>query len=175
VNRLEALYELAYLRVYAAWEMYLEALFLRFLCGYASRAGQETLVAGGYFQTLAAAETAVLSGGSFLLWHQTTKVIQRCKKFIKSGTPGCPAVMESVIASNQARLDHLACIRHRIVHTHQKDAKNNFDAATLHFVGRVYPGSRPGRFLRTRHTPNKRPRWLDATIREFARLLRQMV
>ena len=41
VVKLEALYELAYLRVFAAWEMCLEAVFYRSLCGYASAAGQE--------------------------------------------------------------------------------------------------------------------------------------
>jgi hypothetical protein len=60
VPRLEALCELAFLRVFSAWEACLEAVFFRSLCGYASRIGRETLVAGGYFPTVAAAETSVL-------------------------------------------------------------------------------------------------------------------
>src|SRR5437867_174062 len=77
ISRLEALYELAYLRVFAAWETCLESLLCRSLCGYASSAGQETLVpgvlpagvAGPYFPTLAAAEKFVLGTAPFKLWH----------------------------------------------------------------------------------------------------------
>jgi hypothetical protein len=60
INRLEALYELAYLRTFAAWEVYLEGVFYRSLCGYASAAGQETLVTGSYYPSVAAAQAAVL-------------------------------------------------------------------------------------------------------------------
>src|SRR5260370_42213333 len=62
VVKLEALYELAYLRVFAAWEMCLEAVFYRSLCGYASAAGQETLVSASYYPNLAAAASALLGG-----------------------------------------------------------------------------------------------------------------
>jgi len=33
-GRLEALYEMAYLRLFIAWELFLEESFLRYLCGY---------------------------------------------------------------------------------------------------------------------------------------------
>src|SRR4029077_1888067 len=89
--RLEALYELAYLRVFAAWEMCLEAVFYRSLCGFASAAGKETLVSGRYYSTLAAAESAVLGNRSYVLWHNPQHVIDRCQKFIRSGVPGCPS------------------------------------------------------------------------------------
>src|SRR5580658_4258475 len=80
--RLEALYELAYLRVFAAWESYLEAIFYRSLCGYASAAGQEQLIRGAYFPSLAAAEADVLGAHTYALWHKPQKVIDRCKKYI---------------------------------------------------------------------------------------------
>src|SRR5947207_1926265 len=83
-SRLEALYELAYLRAFASWEMCLEAVFYRSLCGYASAAGQETPISGLYYPTVAAAESAVLGRRSFVLWHNPQQVIDRCKQFIKS-------------------------------------------------------------------------------------------
>src|SRR3989442_15335772 len=49
--RLEALYELAYLRVFSAWETCLESIFYRSLCGFASTAGQEPLMTGNFFPT----------------------------------------------------------------------------------------------------------------------------
>lgn len=171
ILRLEALYELAYLRSFAAWEMYQEAVFLRSVCGYASAAGQETPVSGTYFPSLAAAEAAVLAGNTYMLWHSPQKVINRCKKFIGPG----PQLQELTIASNFARLDSFAATRHRIVHE-QLDAKRKFDAATLLFAGRTYPSSRPGKFLRDWDISQNPPqRWLGVAINELTSLLTQMI
>jgi hypothetical protein len=175
VRRLEALHELAYLRAFAAWEACLEAVFYRSLCGYASTAGQETLVRGHYFPSVAAAESAVLSGKSYILWHDPQRVIDRCRSFIRSGASGCPCVLATTISSNLTRLAHFAAARHRIVHD-QADAQRKFDAATMQIAGRTYPSSRPGRFLRdwdTSTSPQRR--WLDVLIGELASLANQIV
>jgi hypothetical protein len=39
VARVELLYELAYLRIFVEWELFLEQTFLRYLCGYVSIGG----------------------------------------------------------------------------------------------------------------------------------------
>jgi hypothetical protein len=49
ITRLESLYELAFLRVFAAWEACQELVFIRSLCGCASAKGQETLRTGAHF------------------------------------------------------------------------------------------------------------------------------
>jgi len=173
--RLEALYELAYLRVFAAWEVCLEAVFYRSLCGYASRAGQEVTVGGGYYRSVAAAELAVLSGRSYALWHNPQNVINRCKQFIKSGAAGGPGVQENMLSANFSRLSNFATIRHRIVHD-QQDAKQKFDGVTLTIAARTYPSSRPGKFLRDwdRSTTPQR-RWLEVAILEMIGLMSQIV
>ena len=169
IPRLEALYELAYLRVFAAWENCLEGIFYRSLCGYASTAGQETLVAGSYYPSLSAAEAAVLAGNTYALWHNPTRVVRRCQQFIRTGQ------QERTINSNLTRLDHLSNARHRVVHD-QKDAKRKFDAATTSFVGRTYLASRPGKFLRDWDLSTSPPqRWLDTVTSELTGLARQMV
>jgi len=175
IIRLESLYELAYLKVFAAWEMYLEAIFYRSLCGYVSTAGQESLVRGPFFPDLAAAESAVLAGRSYVLWHNPQHVIDRCRQYFKSGVPGCPCIQETTISSNLTRLVDLASIRHRIVHD-QTDAKRKCDIATLHIAGRTYLSSRPGRFLRDWDrsvAPHRR--WLEVTIAELTALIGQIV
>jgi hypothetical protein len=175
VGNLEALHELAYLRAFAAWEAFLEAVFYRFLCGYTSTAGQETLVSGNYYPSLTAAEVAVLGPKkTYLLWHSPRVVIARCQQYIRSGK-GFPARQETVLASHVARLDSFAATRHRIVHD-QADARRKFDAATLHIAGRTYPASRPGRFLRDwDHSTLPPKRWLDVAIDELAALAGQIV
>lgn len=116
--RLEALYELAFLRVFAAWEMCLEAVFYRSLCGYASATGQETMLKGSYFPSLSAAELAALGPKkSYLLWHDPQQVINRCRGYMAAG----PCLQETTIASNLARIGQLSATRHRIVHN-QNDA-----------------------------------------------------
>jgi len=174
-TRLEALYELAFLRVFAAWEMCLEAIFYRSLCGYASAAGQEILVSGGYYPNLAAAESAVLGTQQYVLWHNPQKVIDRCRRFIRSGHPGCPSIQEITISSNLTTLVNLAATRHRIVHDHA-DAKRKFDGATLQIAARTYPAARPGKFLRdwdTSTLPHRR--WLEVTVAELTAFTRQIV
>jgi hypothetical protein len=172
--KLEALYELAFLRVFAGWEACLEAVFYRSLCGYASSAGQETLLSGAYYPSVAAAEAAVLGTRSFVLWHNPNAVVARCQQFIRSGR-GYPSLQEITISSNLTRLVHLASARHRIVHD-QADAKRKFDDAALHFAGRTYPASRPGKFLRDwdRSTAPAR-RWLEVTISDLTGLASQIV
>lgn len=175
MGRLEALYELAYLRAFAAWEICLEAVFYRSLCGYASSAGQETLVSGNYYPNLATAEAAVLGKNSYYLWHNPQRVIKRCKGYIKSGIPGCPALQETILASNLSNLADFSFIRHRIVHD-QSDGKQKFDGATLRLAGRTYPASRPGRFLRDWSSPASRQmRWLEAIVSELVALTKQLV
>ena len=176
-SRLEALYELAYMRTFAAWEYCLESIFFRSLCGYSSAAGQELIAVNGgvYFRTIATAEAAVLGPRrSFLLWGTPNVVITRCQQHFRSGV-GCPCQQEMVISSHLARLEHLASIRNRIVHD-QNDARSKFDVAALSIAGRTYGGSRPGKLLRDWDSTTAPPRrWLETTIGELTALAAQMV
>lgn len=167
--RLEALYEMAYLRIFVSWESFLEQAFLRFLCGYTSVHGAATLLPGtNFLANLAQAETAVLGGNTYVLWHNPTKVVNRCRRFFHTST------IESIVASNTARLEAFAAIRHRIAHA-QSDAKQKFDSATMLLVGRRYRGARPGAFLRDRDTSVSPPeRWLDRLSQELLNLSQQV-
>lgn len=190
LSRLESLYELAFLRIFAAWEMCQEAVFVRALCGFTSASGQETLVSPmqhlpahlrvpahlSHYHTLHAAESAALNGRRFLLWHDPNDVIRRCQRYIRSGT-GHPATLETTIASDRPRLEQLSAIRHRIVHTHQTDAKVNFDNVTRTLaIGKVYDASRPGKFLRDWDRASGPPlRWLVALTNDLINLAGQLV
>src|SRR5580692_7815482 len=65
--RLEALYETAYLRVFLAWEEFLEQTFLRYICGYASALGSCTLIRPA-FPNIADANVDVLRPRDFVSW-----------------------------------------------------------------------------------------------------------
>src|SRR5687767_10495406 len=62
-SRLEALHEMAYLRIFVDWEAFLEATFLRTQCGYTSPLYTPVFAANKSAEgTLAAAEAALYQG-----------------------------------------------------------------------------------------------------------------
>jgi hypothetical protein len=168
-KRIELLYEFSFLRIFLAWEAFLEQVFFRYLCGYASIHGTAVLQQGASFApTLAHAESAVLSGKDYQLWHDAATVVARSERFFTE----CP--LERVLRSNVARLRAFAAIRHRIAHG-QADARKKFDAATMVMAGRRYSGSRPGAFLRDRDVTVAPPlRWLEVLGRELQGLAIQI-
>ena len=165
--RLEMAYELAYLRVFVAWEDFLEESMLRYLCGYRALHGQETLVAGNYSPHLTSARARLYGTRDFLLWHNPRKVIDRAKGYFSGSRH------ETVLASCEVRVGHFAAIRHRVAHAH---GGTEFDQATMALAGRRYPGARPGRFLREL-APQLNPpgRRLEAIVAELRGLAFQIV
>lgn len=168
VARVELLYELAYLRMFIEWELFLEQTFLRYLCGYVSVRGTVRPTSEVFFSTLPTAQAAVLGGRPYVLWHDPSTVIDRARRFLT----GCPH--EVVIGSYLARLTDLASVRHRVAHG-QEDARRKFDTATTNIAGRRYRGARPGRFLRDWDRSVTPPRrWLEALGLELENLAQQI-
>lgn len=168
-SRLELLYEIALLKAFVEWENFLEASFYRYMCGFESQFGQASPVTGKFSSSLASAEASVLGGNAYVLWHNPTHVLKRSQKFMVI------CRHESVFASNLARLQDIAALRHRIAHG-QDDARRKFDAAAMNFAGRRYPGSRAGRFLRDWDRSNApAKRWIDVIAGELISLAGQIV
>jgi hypothetical protein len=164
--RLEALYELAFLRVFIAWETFLEATFYRYLCGYVSRLGPQTPTV--VYRSIADAEIAVLGGSQYIAWYKCSTVIRRCQTHIPNGWH------EMTINSRLTDLEHYSAVRHRIAHG-QANAKAKFDLATQHFAGKTYRGSRPGRFLREWDgTTWPKKTWLDTIVGDLCNLAGQI-
>ncbi|HFD88061.1 MAG TPA: hypothetical protein ENJ35_10350 [Gammaproteobacteria bacterium] len=167
--RLELLYELAFLRVFLAWETFLEASFLRYLCGYSSSVGGAVVLPGRrFYSTITQAEHAVVGRRRFVLWHDPDRVVDRSNQFLQSSP------VATVVQSYAGQLKRIAAIRHRIVHV-QKDARQNFDEATMAIAGRRYRGGRAGAFLRDRDASAYPPaRWLETLTDELQNLAVQI-
>ena len=168
-SRVELLYELAYLRIFLEWETYLQETFVRYLCGYRSARGMCAPIAGTQYRAdLSSAESDVLRGRDYVLWHDPAKIIARAQNFFAA------SFYDTVIASNTSRLAQLAAIRHRIAHG-QENARAKFDAATIGIVGKRYRGARPGRFLRDWDSSVHPPmRWLESLGSEFVQMANQI-
>lgn len=167
VSRIELAYELAYLRLFTAWEDFLEQSMLRYLCGFAAAHGQEQLAKGVYCPTLSHARATLYGNNQYLLWHNPQKVVTRAANHFTNSRH------ETVIASMQGRVVHFASIRHRIAHAH---AENDFNSATMALAGRRYRGARPGKFLRDWARHSQVPmRWFEVISFEFRGLAFQIV
>jgi hypothetical protein len=166
---LEYTYELAFLRIFLAWETLLEEALIRLICGYSRPSGQEPLIPGTtYHRTIADAEAAILGRRNYELWHSPAQVIQHARQFLSSSR------YELVIASASSRIAHMAGIRHRIAHS-QSHAERQFDVATMSLAGKRYRASRPGRFLRDWVSGVSPPsRWISALARELGNLAAQI-
>ena len=154
--QMEALYEAAFLRMFAAWEVMLEEVTVRMMAG-ASTPSWAAQAANGQtlYSTLGGARAALYNGADFLLWHNPQKVVVRVARFL-NGSP-----VESEITASASDLQHLANIRHRIAHS-SDDATTKFRAAALALTGLTFSGS-PGRLLRSQDIsdPLNPARWIS--------------
>lgn len=170
VSALELSYELAYLRIFLAWEEFLSECFLRLLCGYQARGiGQEPLRPGvHYLPTIAQADAAVLGGQRYKLWHSPQQVATRAQGYFQNGN------FERVVSSAAPMIEECAVVRHRIAHA-QDHARREFDLTTMALAGKRYPASRAGRFLRDWDaSPLQRRRWLVVLSSRLCGLARQL-
>jgi hypothetical protein len=167
IARVEAVYETAFLRIFLLWEDLLEQSFLRYICGFSSSVGVVALI-NPRWKTIAHAEAAILGTRDFVSWANPNNVIKRSRDHILKGPH------ELVLASNLARLEAFASIRNRIAHSSDY-ARRQFDAATIHLVGRRYPAASPGRFLRDTALVHPVPeRWLRHIANELKSLSLQV-
>jgi hypothetical protein len=168
VHRRTLLYELAYLRAFNQWEVFLEEVCLRYMCGYAFMGVQETPLVG--FSTSLGAARAVLYGSKmYLLWHNPRHVCDRADNHFVSGNR-----LASVIGSAFTDMQDYATIRHRIAHDHI-DARRKFDTSCMRLAARRLPGSRPGAFLRLPTLHGGVPvSWLERICKEMSSLAAQL-
>lgn len=155
VPQLEALYEAVYLRVFSAWESFIEDVLVRFMSGYMTTTYQPVLAPGcPRSLSIRAARANLYGSRNYLLWHDPVRSANR----ISTQVVGSP--LESLLRSQQAQLDIFADIRHRIAHD-SDDAKAKFNAAAMLLAASQYSG-RPGRLLRGEDMsdPLNRPKWI---------------
>ncbi|HUC06817.1 MAG TPA: hypothetical protein VMR96_01910 [Solirubrobacterales bacterium] len=168
--RVGLLYELAYLRMFASWEAFLEDSFLRMMCGWISALHLPLLRSPHTpFATIGEARAALLNGRDFILWHNPNAVERRCVKWFSDG------VHSEVLASDEARLEWYAAVRHRIAHG-SAQVKKEMDIASMGLAGQRYPGASAGSFLRDWRSsePLIQERWLRTIAVELMELARQI-
>lgn len=174
-HQIEAMYELAYLRVFAAWEAFLEESFYRMMCGYMSSGVTHSLRAPPRPRRVEDARLIVLDGQDFKPWHDPTIIVNRTAKFFVS-VPGSDVPHSSVVASAHALIKDLSHIRHHIAHI-TADTCAKYQAATMRLCGARF-GRKAGRFLRSESADpvtGLRVRWLERISSDLTALASQFL
>jgi hypothetical protein len=155
VPQLEALYESVYLRIFSAWESFIEDVLVRFMSGYMTGTYQPVLAQGCIqSSSIRAARVSLYGPRGYALWYDPIRSADRVAQYV-TGSP-----LEAMLRQQHVQLKTFATIRHRIAHD-SDDAKAKFKAAALLLASSQYSG-RPGKLLRApdMSDPLNQPKWI---------------
>ena len=142
--QLQRVAELCALRIFMAWEAFLEDTFLRYMCGATSIGGLKPSCCA-IPRDLKHARDIVcgMSNRDFIDWASPDKVIQRSMLYFHDGEP-----FNSAVSPATVELRDFRTVRNRIAHDSDQ-ARNDFAKLVRHHLGSVPRGMGPGRFLTT--------------------------
>jgi len=140
-KRRDALTELAFFRVFGAWEAFLEETFILYLRGQQAPRGR-AVQRYGFPPSEDAAHEWVAEGHGYASWA-SDKVKVRAKRLFKNGRPFEPA-----FTSHHNLLNQLTTVRNAIAHN-SAHARDRFEALVRNELGTLPPNTTPGSFLLT--------------------------
>ncbi len=138
-SRAESMVELAYLRSYLAWEVFLEEAFVLYLMGKkAPRAAKPRRFT--FPPSRALAKDWVREGRSYTTWDAPT-VRKRAQRYFKDGEP-----FEGALSGSQQNLQDAKTVRNAIAHDSDV-AVEKFQILARNQLGALPPRLTAGRFL----------------------------
>jgi hypothetical protein len=147
-QRRDLLTEIAFLRAFTGWEIFLEETFLLYLLGHQPPKGPAPR-RYGFPQDMNAASEWCSDGKDYAKWN-AMDVRRRANRWFKDGKPFTPALQ-----SQQSRLDQLVTIRNAIAHE-SLAARTKFENLVRIELQALPPGITVGGFLLTLQ-PNSNP------------------
>lgn len=163
--QMEALYESAFLRIFASWEVFQEDATIRMMAGAGTHTYKPVPASGSsVYGSMKAARAALYGNRPFLLWHNPEGVVNRVAKVL-TGSP-----LEVELTTNKSKLEHYGNIRHRVAHG-SDDAATKFKIASQYLTGVTHNGS-PGKLLRSQDTtdPLNLKRWISVITAELQQI-----
>lgn len=142
-RRVETMASLTLLRLQLAWEDFLEATFVRYLCGAQSGGGYQPRLLVARESSIDAATKALMGKAkarSFISWRSTDS-ISWAQHFFDAGEP-----FSSGVGAVSGRWDDMALVRNRFAHR-SAWAASEFRRVVKSHIGVAPPGMTPGRFL----------------------------
>ena len=155
--QLEIIVEMAFLRIFVAWESFLEESFIRYAVGAASPSGYvpNTLI---HPRNIGHAQELVLDGRDYVPWNSASEVVRRSALYFQDGEP-----YRSALDTAAIELDEMNTIRNRITHK-SINSKSKFNAFIRRKFGHGIRGMTPGRFLLTLPSSSPPNTFLDYYI-----------
>ena len=135
--------EMAFLRAFQAWEVFVEESFVLYLWGQMPPRGRGPKRYAFPPDQKTAAEWVIPEGRDYAQWTHAQYVRERAESFFKAGRPFAP-----VLSGNQHLLDDVRIIRNAIAHK-SVGARERFEKVVRDKLGTVPPGMTVGGFLGT--------------------------
>jgi hypothetical protein len=140
-QRRDTLTEMAFLRAFTGWEIFLEETFLLYLLGHQPPMGQPPC-RYGFPPSKEAASEWCTEGRDYAKWN-VSDVRRRADRWFRHGKPFTPA-----LRGQQSRLDQLITIRNAIAHE-SSAARGKFEALVRNEIRALPPNTTVGSFLMT--------------------------
>jgi hypothetical protein len=177
-SRIEYLYELAFIRIFIEWEVFLEETVLRCLVGVPTKRGKPTLKATKwlpsgkkFYKTLEDAKGAIFTDkykAGYILWGNVDTALTVLGIHFNSIRHA------QVLTASKRRLRHFCTVRNRIAHG-TSNQKLKFNDATRALARKEYKGAKPGRFLRDWHKRTSGEiRWVHSIAKFLKSLARSI-
>lgn len=126
-TELYILYEATFLRIFRAYENFLESVFLSYLVG-------EESIQGSVIKTyvtpnnLSHARDIITSSQNFLDWTQPPTIIRRSEIYLENGGP-----IKLAVTGYQSNLKHAKKLRNHIAHN-SKESEREYISVVQHFL-----------------------------------------
>jgi hypothetical protein len=144
VSRRDSITEMAFLRAFLAWEVFIEESFILYLAGQTAPRGRAPRRYAFPPNLRAAREWVIPEGRPYARWTAAGEVSRRAERFFRLGHP-----FAAVLSANQSLLDETRTIRNAIAHK-STSAREKFEALAREKLGGVLPPKLTvGAFLET--------------------------
>jgi len=139
--QIDLIFELAFLKIFIAWECFLENTFIRFMCGASSLSGEKpTRIV--FVRHLGQALKVICGDRPYADWVSVDIVVERANRFFDNGEPYATPLQSAAV-----ELANIRRIRNHIVH-HSNKSKEDFNGLLVSIYGFRPQGMTAGRFLR---------------------------
>lgn len=142
-KRRDDMTEMAFLRAFLAWEIFVEESFILYLSGQRPPRGRAPNRYAFPPNQKTAKEWLVPEGRDYAEWSVPTQVSARAERFFEGGRP-----FVSVLRGNQNALDEVRIIRNAIAHK-SVSARKKFERVVRTKLGTLPPDLTVGSFLGT--------------------------
>jgi hypothetical protein len=167
-RRRDILTEVAFLRAFTSWEIFLEETFLLYLLGHRPPKGAPPRRYGFPPDPQAAVEWCT-DGREYTKWN-VSAVQKRANRWFREGKPFTPALQ-----GQQSRLDQLVTLRNAIAHE-SSSAHGKFETLVRNEIGSLPQNTTVGSFLiTTKPTSNPPVSFLEFYVGEILRVAQNIV